>query len=223
MDAGQDGIEHYFYPSVDGKSRNERMAVWRRFRDRGVPIVPTLVTLFETTFPSADRLRAIANDDEGRIDPRRRYLSKFLARDWREQAAEASDRRSAALKKIWEEVIRRDPREMHEAGMDILAGSDVAAINVYPGFSLHEEMMLLVREIGLTPAEVLDRATRRSASFLGLGDTVGTFERGKVADLVLLDGDPLQDITKALERLKAAVKAAADHTVDDWGRTSKQP
>ena len=111
-------------------------------------MVPTLVTLFEATFPATERLRAIVEDEEGRIEPRRGYLSKYLVLDWREQVSEASDERREALRKIWEEVVRRDLREMHEAGMDVLVGSDVAALNIYPGFSLHDEMVLFVTELG---------------------------------------------------------------------------
>lgn len=240
LEAGQDGVDHPFYPSVEGRTRDERLSVWRQFAARGVPVVPTLVTMFEATFPPTDRLRAIVEDEEGRIDPRRGYLSKYLVLDWREQVSEASDEGREALRKIWEEVVRRDLREMHEAGMDVLVGSDVAALNIYPGFSLHDEMVLFVTELGMTPADVIERATRRSARFLGIDNSVGTIERGKIADLVLLDADPLLDIRNSrriaavvlrgqlydragLERITAAVRAAPDRTTDDWGRTANKP
>lgn len=235
LDAGQDGVEHSFYPSLDGKTRDERLAVWRRFAERGVSIVPTLVTLFETTFPSTERLRAVVEDEEGRVDPRRRYLSRYLVLDWREQVLEADDQRSQAFRKIWEEIVRRDLREMHEAGMDVLVGSDVAALNIFPGYSIHDEMALFVSELGMTPAEVIERATQRSAKFLRIADSVGTVERGKVADLVLLEANPLQDIRNTrriaavvlrgtlydgdgLKQLLEAVRAAPDRRIDDWGR-----
>src|SRR4030095_15259031 len=74
--AGQDGVEHGFYPSLDGKkTREERLAIWRQFAERGVVVVPTLVTLFEATFPDTKRLREVVEDENGRLDPRRRYLS----------------------------------------------------------------------------------------------------------------------------------------------------
>ncbi|HXG53861.1 MAG TPA: amidohydrolase family protein [Vicinamibacterales bacterium] len=235
LDAGQGGIDHAFYPSMEG-SRENRMAVWRQFAARGVPGVPTLVTLFETTFPPIAQLKAMVQDDRGTIDPRRAYLSRYLVQDWREQVSEASDERTAALRKIYNDIVRRDLREMHEAGMDLLAGSDVAALNIFPGFSLHDEIALMVREIGLTPSEAIARATGRSAAFLGLDDSIGTVQRGKIADLVLLDQDPTTDIshtkrivsvflrgrlygTQELDTLRAGVRDAADRRVDDWGRT----
>jgi imidazolonepropionase-like amidohydrolase len=240
LTSGQDGVEHGFYPSFADKTREERLAVWRKFAERGVTVVPTLVALFEGTFPPTERLRAIVEDEGGRLDPRRQYLSKYLLLDWREQVEEATDQRSQALRKLWEDVIRRDLREMHEAGMELLLGSDAAVLNIFPGYSLHDEMVLFVNELGMTPAEVLERATRRSAKFLGISDQTGTIESGKIADLVLLDADPLADIrntrriaavilrgtvydNKGIERLLGAVRAAPDRQKDDWGRTASIP
>jgi imidazolonepropionase-like amidohydrolase len=83
--------------------------------------------------------------------------------------------------------------EMKRAGVPILAGTDTAAgVRVYPGFSLHDELGLLV-QAGLTPMEALQAATLNAGKFLGLADT-GTIEKGKRADLVLLDASPLEDI-----------------------------
>jgi imidazolonepropionase-like amidohydrolase len=83
--------------------------------------------------------------------------------------------------------------EMNRAGVPILAGTDTAAgVRVYPGFSLHEELELLV-QAGLTPMEALQAATRNAGRYLQLADT-GTIEKGKRADMVLLDADPLKDI-----------------------------
>jgi imidazolonepropionase-like amidohydrolase len=83
--------------------------------------------------------------------------------------------------------------EMNRAGVPILAGTDTAAgVRVYPGFSLHDELELLVRA-GLTPMEALQAATLNAGKYLDLADT-GTVEKGKRADLVLLDSNPLVDI-----------------------------
>jgi imidazolonepropionase-like amidohydrolase len=81
---------------------------------------------------------------------------------------------------------------MHRAGVRILAGTDAPWL-VVPGFSLHDELALLVKA-GFTPAEALRSATSDAAQFLGLHDSLGAVEPGKVADLVLLDANPLEDI-----------------------------
>jgi Amidohydrolase family len=84
-------------------------------------------------------------------------------------------------------------RDLRDAGVKLLAGTDMPQPFVYPGFSLHEELELLVRS-GLTPLEALRSATYNPAEFLGALDSLGTVTPGKIADLVLLDADPLTDI-----------------------------
>ena len=92
---------------------------------------------------------------------------------------------------------------MQRTGVSLLAGTDVGLPNLFPGFSLHDELALLV-EAGLTPLEALQAATRNTAQAIGLGDELGTIEVGKLADLVLLDADPLAAITNTT-RIAAVV------------------
>ena len=92
---------------------------------------------------------------------------------------------------------------MHKAGVMILAGTDVPAPYMYPGFSLHDELALLV-ETGFTPFEALLAATRRPAEYLKLSDKLGTIEKGKLADLILLDANPLENIGNT-KRIMAVV------------------
>jgi imidazolonepropionase-like amidohydrolase len=82
-----------------------------------------------------------------------------------------------------------------EAGMTILTGSDTGAFNsyVYPGDSLHQEMRIMV-EAGLTPLKALQGATITGAKFMGLDDVRGTIEVGKIADILILSHNPLDDI-----------------------------
>jgi imidazolonepropionase-like amidohydrolase len=83
---------------------------------------------------------------------------------------------------------------MHRAGVPFLAGTDTASgVYIFPGFSLHEELQRFVAA-GFTPLEALQTATLNPAKFLGLEDQLGTIERGKLADLLLLDANPLDDI-----------------------------
>jgi len=82
---------------------------------------------------------------------------------------------------------------MHKAGVPIGAGTDTPIGMAIPGYSLHNELAFLVRA-GLTPLEALKSATIRPAEFLNLENQMGTIEVGKVADLVLLSANPLEDI-----------------------------
>jgi len=92
---------------------------------------------------------------------------------------------------------------MRRAGVGFLAGTDAAATYNIPGFSLHDELALLV-EAGFTPMEALQTATRNPAKFLGELDTLGTVETGRVADLVLLDANPLEDIHNT-QKIRAVI------------------
>jgi imidazolonepropionase-like amidohydrolase len=92
---------------------------------------------------------------------------------------------------------------MRRAGVEILADSDMSADLLVPGFSLQDELVLLVKA-GLTPMEALQAATRNPARFLGLLDSLGTIERGKIADLVLFDANPLLDIHH-MQKINAVV------------------
>jgi len=83
---------------------------------------------------------------------------------------------------------------MHKGGVGILAGSDFSDWALVPGIDLHNELALFV-EAGFTPMEALQTATLEPAKYLGRLKTQGTIQKGKIADLVLLDADPLEDIS----------------------------
>jgi hypothetical protein len=103
---------------------------------------------------------------------------------------------------------------MHRAGIGILPGTDAPLRNSPPGFGLHEELAILARA-GLSPFEILRAATLEPARFLGLLDSLGTIEPGKLADLVLLDANPLADIRNA-RRVSAVL--AIGRLLDAVGR-----
>ena len=96
--------------------------------------------------------------------------------------------------------------KMHKAGVPFLAGTDTAAgVHVFPGFSLHEELIFFVKA-GFTPLEALQTATLNPAKFFGKQADFGSVEKGKIADLVLLDGNPLDDIHNT-QKIQAVVLA----------------
>lgn len=96
---------------------------------------------------------------------------------------------------------------MRRAGVGLLAGTDTKAMALtpycFPGFGLHDELALFV-QAGLSPMQALQTATYNPAKCLGKLDSMGTVEHGKVADLVLLDADPLQEIRNT-QRIAAVV------------------
>lgn len=93
---------------------------------------------------------------------------------------------------------------MHRAGVVLLAGTDAPLRNSPPGFGLRAELALLVRA-GLPPFAALGAATLAPARWFGMQDSLGTVAPGQLADLVLLDANPLSDI-RNLGRIRAVVQ-----------------
>lgn len=81
----------------------------------------------------------------------------------------------------------------HQAHAKIVVGSHTVAPFANPGRAYQRELELLVGA-GLSPLEVITAATQTNAQFFGIADRLGTIEAGKLADLVLIEGDPSKDI-----------------------------
>lgn len=106
---------------------------------------------------------------------------------------------------------------LHRAGVPFLAGTDTpAGVDVVPGFSLHQELRRFV-DAGFTPLEALQTATINPARFLGKLADFGTVEKGKVADLVLLDANPLDDVGNT-RKIRAVVADGRYHSRDELDR-----
>jgi imidazolonepropionase-like amidohydrolase len=89
--------------------------------------------------------------------------------------------------------LGKNLRKIYDAGIPVLSGTDTSVFGVLLGVSSQMELMLMV-EAGLKPSEVLRTATINAARMLGREKEQGTLEAGKLADLVILDADPLADI-----------------------------
>jgi hypothetical protein len=198
-ETGVASYEHQIHPPLR-KSPAGRDSLFRQWGANGVAFVPTLVTSVGRLHPPDTLLAWV---DPAR-DPRYRYVPAEILAEWRaelEVAAaneEPQDWAGAYQRRL------RDIRDMRAAGVLILAASDFGAPLVVPGFDLHAELARLVDDVGFTPAEALRAATLDPARFLGMADSLGTVEAGKLADLVLLDGDPLADIRNT-RRIRAVV------------------
>lgn len=234
--AGHRSIEHVMIPALDDRSAAQRTSLFERFANAGIGVVPTLVTVTRSFNAPDEVVKAFLADSLDRMDSRARYVARFTAIDWREQALEREPGTRAQLEPIYRSNIR-NLREMHAAGVRIMPGTDTGVLMIFPGSTLHDELELFVQELGFTPAEALEAGTRQSAEFLGIADSVGTVEPGKVADLVLLEANPLDDIHNTrriagvvlggqfldragLDSLLAAVEVAPDMRVNDWLRAA---
>jgi len=173
---------------LDTYSEQKATELVKKFREQQTWQTPTLILLRNDAFPSSN-LNLTS-------DPNTKYVPAKFVGNWRksfeQQMKNISDEefslRAATLEKSLALVSI-----MQKGGVKILAGTDSAAPYVVPGFSLHEELALLVKA-GLTPMEALQTATKNAAEFLGHLDSRGTIAVGKDADLVLLDANPLDEI-----------------------------
>jgi amidohydrolase family protein len=142
------------------------------------------------------RNTAYRDDPSLTSDARLRYMPRSVRAMWDPQGDPRSKSIPAADWAMRKQVYRKQldsVGEMRRNGVQFLAGTDVLNPFCYPGFSLHDELGLLVTA-GFTPLEAVQAATRNPAEFLGRLPTAGTVEKGKVADLVMLEADPLADI-----------------------------
>ena len=147
--------------------------------------------------PTLTLLRAQIDDSLSADDPRLKYLSKDMRAKWDAgYYGHFPPEPRAAMAKLTKAEFDESMRIvglMYRAGVPILAGTDAMNPSCFPGFSIHDELALLV-DAGLSPLAALQAATRNAAQFMGQIDSRGTVEAGKIADLVLLDADPLADI-----------------------------
>ena len=132
-------------------------------------------------------------------DPNSRYVALSFRKQFAKTQipAEELNMLNKELPQLLETV-----RRMNKDGVTLLAGTDIAAIRI-PGFSLHTELQELVAA-GLSPLQAIQTATLNPAIVLGKTDDFGSIETGKIADILLLDADPLADIRNT-QRIGAVV------------------
>jgi imidazolonepropionase-like amidohydrolase len=173
----------------------EMTATYRAMAERGVVHDPTLVAIESMFFGDQPRIRD---------NPEIARVPESLARDWRSGFSltmtwtpEDHARAAAVFPRVLELV-----RRLHEAGVPLTAGSDLAMPWLAPGASLHRELELLV-EAGIPPLDVLRIATGNAGRALGRRGDLGTLTPGALADVVVLGADPVADIrnTRAIERV----------------------
>lgn len=165
-----------------GDDGDRRKVFARMIRD-GTWAVPTLVSYLGVA-------RSAQRDADA--DPRLAYASPALRARWRAQLARWPSAVPQSYKHTLFDLYLKTTVQAHRAGVPMLAGSDLGNPYVIPGFALHDELGLLVRA-GLSPREALASATSLPARFFGT-DSIGRIAPGAVADLVLLDADPLADV-----------------------------
>ena len=179
--AGQASLEHMF--GIPFRADTPLRDLYAALKRAATAVDPTLVTIWSAAHAcdtTVTRAQAV------RLAPAR--LRAF----WRSQLPKCPSA-SIGIRAYLFDARLRGIRPLRDAGIPLLAGSDVGFPYVIPGHSLHHELALLV-EAGLTPAEALLTATLNPARFFHREFELGTIEPGKLADLVLLEANPLASI-----------------------------
>jgi imidazolonepropionase-like amidohydrolase len=204
-DAGQRSIEHLqsiVFELAGGKpekvksidiSGRQAQAIISAMRKNHTAFVPTF-SLYST------RAGAGRNDPSVVAADRLRYIPSQYRTEWTSTRPVTPAEVNDAILDKGSELTRA----LHAQGVEILAGTDVVKPFFVPGFGLQDELPLLVKA-GLSEMESLQAATRGPARFMGIKD-LGTVEPGMLADLVLLDANPLLKIENT-RKIRAVVSA----------------
>ncbi len=173
--------------SLDLSSKKAKRIVTQIGRS-GVFVDPTLTVFWGMLF-FVDVPEIVNHPDNTKMPKR---LQDFWSKDRKTRLDNYSDSpletRQTTFRKYQQLVSM-----LYQEGANILVGTDAPEPQVPPGYSLHQEMKLLV-ESGLPPEAVLQAATLTNARALKEADRLGSIEGGKLADMVLLEDDPLDDI-----------------------------
>lgn len=179
--------------SRDSYDKTKAAKLFSQFRKNGIWHCPTLV---------AGRFNMELKERSFEKDPRLKYIPPSIQKEWMEESKDVSAENIEIYQKLYPAELALTG-ELNRAGVKLLAGTDTGSWYLYPGFSLHDELFLMVRA-GLSPMQALQTATFNPAQFLGRLNDFGTVEKGKVADLVLLEANPLEDITNT-RRIEAVI------------------
>lgn len=135
------------------------------------------------------------------------YMPQEILNDWvqaKKNFQERDDFQPEPSRQLIE-IRRKLTKALYDAGAPVALGSDAPQFFNVPGFSIHHEMQMMV-DAGLTPYEVLVTGTRNPAEYFGTPEEFGTIETGRRADLILLDANPLEDITNVQRRIGVMVR-----------------
>jgi cytosine/adenosine deaminase-related metal-dependent hydrolase len=133
-----------------------------------------------------------------------RFLPDSIRRQWKKNTDSIKNRRPGPFRQQYSQWQFDMVKKIHQANIDIMAGTDCPIYYLTPGYSLHQELVMLVKA-GLSPLDVLKSATLNPARYFNLENELGSIKEEFWADLVILDANPLENINNT-KRINAVVK-----------------
>lgn len=236
VDSGIDAIEHLYYvmkgcasneKEVTKKLQNKEIGFWDampllmshyqdsvaqqaffHLKGHKVYVVPTL---------HIGKTLSYLDEIDHSTDAYLQYISDGIIKtyDGRINRAKKSSEKAIADRKDLDLFFGKLTKSLNDAGVGLLAGSDSGAYNsyTYPGISLHKELQQLVAN-GLSPLEALKTSAYNGSKFLKKEIDYGSLSEDKLADLVILDANPLDNITNT-QKIYAVIKGGQTHSKEE--------
>lgn len=233
VDAGIDAVEHLYYimkgcsdveSEVTQMLKNKEIGFWQAMplllesyqestaqstfnllKENDVYVVPTL---------HIGKTLSYLDEVDHLSDPYLKYMGKGIVKTYEGRingALNASEKARTDRKKL-DKFFGMLTKSLNDAGVKLLAGSDSGAYNsyTYPGISLHKELEAMV-QTGMSPLEALKTSAYNGAHFLKKDETYGTITVGKQADLVLLDANPIENISNT-QKINSVIQSTKVYT-----------
>ncbi|MCM8568011.1 amidohydrolase family protein [Gramella jeungdoensis] len=231
VDHGLDGVEHLYYIAKAGSPLADSLSR----AGVGYQMMPQIAESHDEELANEVYTKLAANDvsvtltlhinkvlanilkDDHSKDSLRNYVGEGIQKTYQKriQGAKRAKASGSNFKEGLDELFASMVVPMYENNVNILAGSDSGAFNsfVYSGESLHLELEAMVNS-GLTPAQALETSFINGPKFFGLEDSYGSLEKGKIADMIVLEKNPLEEI-KNTRSIKFVIKNNKIYTPGD--------
>lgn len=236
IDAGIDAIEHLYYIMKGCSSNEEKITEQLVSKEIGFW---DAMPLLQSTYSDSTALKTFTNLKKhnvyvvptlhiGRVlsyldevdhstDPYLQYMSPGVQKTYQgriDRVKNASEKQVADRKAL-DRFFGQLAHTLNKNGVSLLAGSDSGTFNsyTYPGISLHKEMEAMVA-VGISPLDALRTSTYNGAKFLKKDSDYGTISKGKIADMVILNSNPLEDI-KSTKNIFMVLKKGKPYTKED--------
>jgi Tol biopolymer transport system component/imidazolonepropionase-like amidohydrolase len=209
--SGADGVEHIRGTSRRGYSPKVS-ALYRSYQDVADLLIASKMTITPTIGITGGAFPLQLAKDPSRIDePRfRAVFPEGVQREMERQAKNIAPKDFDAMTEVLKpmgDLVRR----IVKGGGIVIAGTDSP---IFPYALAYHTELEIFQQAGLTPFETFQTATLRAAEALGEGNNLGSIEAGKLADIVILSGDPLSDVKNA-RKVRIVIKNGEVHTLDD--------